>query len=349
MRIGFVVNSIETERPEYTTTRLAATAARRGHETWMLGVGDFAHQLDGSVSAHGATTASRRHRSGTGYLNSLKSADGNQKPVCIDDLDVLMMRNDPADDQVERPWAVTSGILFAQLAAARGTLVLNDPASLANAVNKTYFQHFPEYVRPRTLISRDLADIAAFIDDLGGQAVLKPLQGSGGAGVFFVSSDESPNVNQMIDALSRDGYTVAQEVLPEADHGDVRMFLMNGEPLELGGRHAAFRRVPTTRDRRSNMAVGGKAMSVKVTPAMLDVAAAVRPKLVADGMFLVGLDLVADKLMEVNVFSPGGLGICEALYERKFTEAVIDALEQKVEARRHYDLGVMDNKQLATL
>ena len=192
MKIGFVVNSIETERPEYTTTRLAATAARRGHETWMFGVGDFAHQLDGSVSAHGATTASRRHRSEAGYLNSLRSADGTREMVCIDDLDVLMMRNDPADDQVERPWAVTSGILFAQLSAARGTLVLNDPASLANAVNKTYFQHFPEYVRPRTLISRDPADIAAFIDDLGGRAVLKPLQGSGGAGVFFVSGRRVP-------------------------------------------------------------------------------------------------------------------------------------------------------------
>jgi glutathione synthase len=97
------------------------------------------------------------------------------------------------------------------------------------------------------------------------------------------------------------------------------------------------------------MSVGGKARAVKVTSAMLDVAAAVRPKLIADGMFLVGLDIVADKLMEVNVFSPGGLGTCETLYDRRFTEAVVDALEQKVEARRHYDVGTMDNKQLATL
>ena len=124
---------------------------------------------------------------------------------------------------------------------------------------------------------------------------------------------------------------------------------MNGEPLVLDGRHAAFRRVNTTKDRRSNMSVGGKARAAKVTSEMLDVAAAVRPKLVADGMFLVGLDIVADKLMEVNVFSPGGLGTCETLYDRKFTEAVVDALEQKVEARRHYDVGAMDNKQLATL
>ena len=65
-----------------------------------------------------------------------------------------MLRNDPAEDIVELPWAVTSGILFGQLMGARGTVVLNDPANLANAVNKTYLQHFPEAVRPTTLTAR---------------------------------------------------------------------------------------------------------------------------------------------------------------------------------------------------
>ena len=152
MKIGFVVNDIASEKAEYTTTRLALTAARRGHETWLMGVGDFTQQPDGTVIAHGASVASKRHRTETGYLKAIQGHDPLQ-PVSVDDLDILMMRNDPAEDQVERPWAVTSAILFAQLSAARGTLVLNDPASLANAVNKTYFQHFPEDVRPRT---RDL-------------------------------------------------------------------------------------------------------------------------------------------------------------------------------------------------
>ena len=97
---------------------------------------------------------------------------------------------------------------------------------------------------------------------------------------------------------------------------------MNGEPLVADGHHAAFRRVNATADLRSNMRVGGEAEPVKVDDAMLEVAEAVRPKLVADGMFLVGLDIVGDKLMEVNVFSPGGLGSCETLYKAKFADAV---------------------------
>ncbi len=78
------------------------------------------------------------------------------------------------------------------------------------------------------------------------------------------------------------------------------------------------------------------------------VAEAVRPKLLADGMFLVGLDIVGDKLMEVNVFSPGGLGTCEDLYETKFTDVVIDALEHKVDLRDQYR-GTLSNVSLATL
>jgi glutathione synthase len=342
MRIGFVVNSIATEAPEYTTTRLARAAVRRGHETWVMGVDDFSHRPDGCVAARAARAPRKPQRSLAAFLGAIQSASA--EPINVDELDVVVMRNDPAEDIIERPWAVTSGVLFGQLSVARGTLVVNDPSTLANAVNKTYFQHFPEAVRPQTLISRDPTDIAGFIDAMGGEAVLKPLQGSGGSSVFFVSSDESPNLNQMIEAVGRDGYIVAQEVLPGAEQGDVRLFVMNGAPLIAGDQHAAFRRVNKTPDPRSNMRVGGTAEPVKVTDAMLDLADMVRPKLLEDGMFLVGLDIVGDKLMEVNVFSPGGLGSCERIYKARFTDVVIDALERKVDLRRQYPNGLPNTR-----
>ncbi len=347
MRIGFVVNDVDTEKPQYTTVRLARAAAMRGHEPWFIAVDGFTHRPDGAVSARAHTATADKDTGLEAFLEAAQSEQGEEE-ISVDELDILMMRNDPADDAVERPWAVTSGVLFAQLSAARGPLVLNDPASLANAVNKTYFQHFPESVRPRTLITRDPAAIIEFIDEMGGCAVLKPLQGSGGTGVFFVSSEESPNRNQMIEAVGRDGYVVAQEVLAEAQQGDVRLFLMNGEPLVVGGKYAAFRRVNPTDDGRSNMRVGGEVHPVEVTDSMLEVAEAVRPKLVTDGMFLVGLDIVGTKLMEVNVFSPGGLGSCESLYEQDFAGALIDALEHNIEIRRSYETS-LSNAHLATM
>lgn len=347
MKMGFVVNDVSTELPQYTTTRLAMAATRMGHEVSLMGVGDFAHRVDGSVGAKARSASGTRYKSLETFLGALQN-DGRIEHISVDELDVLVMRNDPAEDATDRPWAIASGVLFAELSVAKGVLVVNNPANLAQAVNKTYFQHFPEAVRPRTLISREAGEIAAFVGELGDSAVLKPLQGSGGSGVFLVSGDESPNLNQMIEAVARDGYIVVQEFLPEAANGDVRLFVMNGEPLVHEGRHAAFRRVNKSADLRSNMHAGGKAHRVKVTDEMLDVAEAVRPRLIDDGMFLVGLDIVGSKLMEVNVFSPGGLGSCQTLYGVNFAEAVIEALERKVALRPHYGTA-LDNARLATL
>ena len=229
-----------------------------------------------------------------------------------------------------------------------GVIVLNDPNGLAKATNKMYFQLFPEEVRPRTLISRDRKEIKRFIKDEGGTAVLKPLQGSGGSGVFLVKPGEASNLNQMIEALSRDGYIIAQEYLTAAEEGDTRLFLMNGQPFRYKGKYAAFRRLRTGDDMRSNIHAGGKLGKAEITDTHLRVAEIVRPKLVQDGMFLVGLDIVGDKLMEINVFSPGGLGSAQKFEKAMFTQGVVEALERKVDYMKFYRRN-FDNVEIATL
>ena len=349
MKVGFLVNNVLGEKAQYTTTRLAMAARNMGHEVWLMGVGDLAQDADGTVVAYAAAPEDKTYRSLKSFLEDIQSDQrGSQEKIAVDDLDVWMLRNDPAEDAVERPWAQTSGILFGQLAAAHGVLVVNDPVHLTDAVNKTYFQHFPEEVRPKTLITRHESDIKDFIQDCNGKAVLKPLQGSGGQGVFLVTGSGDQNVNQMIEALIRDGYVVAQEYLSTANKGDIRLFVMNGEPLQVDGQYAAFRRVPPETDVRSNMHVGGEAKSAKVTDAMLALVEMVKPKLVQDGMFFVGLDIVGAKLMEVNVFSPGGLGSAGNLGGQDFARPVIEALERKVLLRAAYGPS-LPNVILATL
>lgn len=347
MKIGFVVNDVGTELPIYTTTRLAMTATQMGHKVWFMGVGDFAFEPNGSLSARAWGPAQKQYKSLERYLSDVQGPSGREEQLPMEKLDVVLLRSDPAEDAIERAWAPTAGVAFGQLMAASGVLVVNDPGHLADALNKAYFQHFPEVVRPRTLISRDQKMITDFVGELGGRAVLKPLQGSGGSGVFQVSNEESPNLNQIIEAISRDGYVVAQEFLHQAGEGDVRMFVMNGKPLMHDGQYAAFRRVNDGTDVRSNMKVGGKATKVKVTAEMLHLVNVVEPKLVEDGMFLVGLDIVGDKLMEINVFSPGGLGSCQHLYDTNFAVTVIEDLERKVELQRLYG-AALDNQHLAT-
>lgn len=347
MKIGFVVNDVSTEASYYTTTRLALAATRAGHEVWLTGTGDFAYEPDGTLSVLARGGADKNYRSLDRYLEDVQRPVSEQQ-VAVNDFDVVMLRNDPADDAVDRPWAPTASVAFGQLIANTGVLVVNDPHTLANALSKAYFQHFPEAVRPRTLISRDEAMISDFIDEMGGRAVLKPLQGSGGSGVFLVDRKESPNLSQIIEAIGRDGYVVAQEYLPEAANGDVRILLMNGRPLTVNGQTAAFRRRNPSNDVRSNMSAGGDAEAVTLTEEMLHLVEVVRPKLVADGMFLVGLDIVGDKLMEINVFSPGGLGSCQRLYGEDFAPTVIADLERKMDVRAHYG-DTLENARLATM
>ena len=349
MKLGLVVNSVDTEVPQYSTTRLAMAATNREHEVWVMGVGDLAQNDAGQVVAKAHGPGEKTYRSLKTYLADVQSeTDGKLSQIIVDDLDILLLRNDPSDDSQDRPWAQTSGILFGQIAASNGVMVFNDPVHLADAINKTYFQHFPEEVRPKTLISRDVDDLKGFIEQCGGRAVLKPLQGSGGQGVFLVDQGGKLNVNQIIETLLRDGYAVAQEYLEAAGDGDIRLFVMNGQALEVDGQFAAFRRVNEGDDVRSNMHAGGKAKAVKITDEMLHLVEMVKPKLVQDGMFLVGLDIVGDKLMEVNVFSPGGLGSAGQMEEIDFASTVVEALEHKIVLREAYGLSV-PNVALATL
>jgi glutathione synthase len=348
MKIGFVVNDVKTEVAQYTTTRLAMAAVNLGHKSYTFGVGDFMYAPDGSIHAQARSTNGKTHKSLEKFLKVLQSEDIAAETICLDDLDVLLLRNDPSTDATDRPWAASSGILFGQLVAERGVMVLNDPEHLAHALNKTYFQHFPEEVRPKTCISRHADEIKRFIEEQHDRVVIKPLQGSGGKNVFLVGEDERANLNQMIDAVIRDGYCVAQEYLPAASKGDVRLFVMNGRPLERDGKYCAFRRVNKSGDARSNMHSGGESEPVEVTDQMLRLVEIVRPKLVADGMFLVGLDIVQDKLIEINVFSPGGLGSASDFAGVDFAGVVIEELERKSQHRQYYGAR-MTNVELATL
>lgn len=348
MRIGFAVNDPATEKGRFTTTEIARAAVRFGHQAWIMGVGDFIYSADEKISAIGWRVSPEASESGEALVAAMRDPERQPEKLTVGDLDVLMLRNDPSADKDKRPWAQTSGIMFGQLATNQGVLVLNDPTHLAHALDKTYFQHFPESIRPKTCISRDAREIKDFADSQGGKVVIKPLDGSGGEGVFFLRGEDSANTNQMIEAVIRDGYCIAQEFLPAAKHGDVRLFVMNGQALQHDGKYAALRRVSKSGDLRSNMHAGGVSEPVEVTDTMLHLVELVRPKLVVDGMFLAGLDIIEDKLVEINVFSPGGFYSARELSGLDFAEVVIRDIERKLRYKQQYGSAI-SNSQLATL
>ncbi len=342
MKIGIVVNVMNTEVSGQTTYRLAADAANAGHETWLMSAGTLSYEPDDRIRAFARKVP--ESRSSSKLSSALQSDDAENKWITVDDLDVLLLRSNPS---VQQSWAQTGALNFGRIAMRHGVIVLNDPNGLAKAMNKLYLQTFPEQVWPRTLITRSESRIEEFAEREG-TIVIKPLQGSGGKSVFIVHSKDSANIKQMVGAVRQDGYVVAQEYLPAAHEGDTRLFLMNGVPLQHKGKYAAFRRIRTGDDMRSNIHAGGKLRRATVDDNMLRLAEMVRPKLVQDGMFLVGLDIVGDKIMEINIFSPGGLGSAQKFEKVNFTEAVLSALERKVDYMKYYRRN-FSNVELATL
>ena len=347
MLIAFFINDLEREHLGYTTTILAHQASLRGHRVCYLTPSDFILRPDDSLSAHARFLPKKKYKDAKEFFATLKSTACKVEPVDMAEVDVLMLRNDPSIDS-ETPWAMEVGILFGREAAKRGVIVLNDPDSLGRAINKLYFQSFPVEARAETLITRHEADIKAFAKAHDGNIILKPLQGSGGSGVFKVDTGSKSNINQMIEAIGRDGYIIAQAYVPAARKGDIRFFLMNGRPLQIDGKYAALRRVASADDIRSNIHAGGTAEAVEIGKTELEVAEMIRPKLVADGMFLVGIDIVGDKILEVNVFSPGNLGSCSKLAGVDFSVPILEAIERKAGIADQY-AQTFDNRHLAVL
>ena len=348
MRIAFFVNSIEGETANYSTTHLALAALNRGHDICYLTPADFVLRPDDSLVLRALTLPASNYKKAETLHKDLQGDSTVIETIDVTAIDILLLRNDPSEDAADRPWAAHVGAVFGRLAAARGVIVLNDPDGLARAQNKLYFQDFPASVRPETLIAKSIEEIRSFIEQQKKGVILKPLQGSGGKNVFKIASARDANIKQIFEAVSEEGYLIAQSFMPEASEGDVRFFLMNGLPLQREGKYAAFRRAPAKGEIRSNIHAGGSAVPIEVTRTMLDIAETVRPKLIADGMFLVGLDIVGDKLLEINVFTPGGLNNLSQMYEVDFPQSVVEALERKIAIRDGYR-GTLSNRELATL
>ncbi|MCQ8186013.1 hypothetical protein [Parvularcula maris] len=336
MKLTFVINDIATEQENYTTIRLARRAISMGHQVALVSIVDFVYEPDGRVSGFGKRPRRDDYEDDADILGDLQDDENEVQKIAICDEDIVLLRSDPANEVVNRPWAPTSGLLFAQIIAAQGVIVLNDPKKLTDAQNKTYFQTYPEIIRPETLITRDMAEIKTFIESMGGKAVIKPLQGSGGQGVFVIKDDSTANLNVMIEATVRDGYAIVQEYLPKAAEGDLRLLTLNGRPLVVDGIYACFKRFNESGDGRSNITAGGSVEMAQPDADALRLAEIASPRLIQDGMYFAGLDIVGNKMMEINVDTPGGINMAEDITGKDFSGAIIRDLEHKVRLKKNY-------------
>ncbi len=332
MRVCFVVNNVRTQRPTYTTLHIAFEAHLRGHDVRFVSVGSMTCGVDGRVSGDAVTGAGTEL---TAYAAAVTATDRPAEKIELDEVDVVFLRNNPNAGPALGGARHNPAIDFGRRLKGR-TIVLNDPDGLARAGSKMYLAGFPEEVRPRTLITRSASKIKGFLRELDGAAILKPLFGYGGKDVFYVRRGEVANLNQMIAAVAQEGYVIAQEYLPAVARGDKRVLLLGGEPIRLGRHVAAYKRMRPRDDIRNNMHVGGTRKRCTFGETEERICALLKPRLLADGLGFVGVDIVGDKVLEINVFAPGGIHNINELYRVNVGAPIVDELEKRVAVRATY-------------
>ena len=205
----------------------------------------------------------------------------------------VVMRKDPPFD-MEYVYAT----YLLEAAEREGARVFNRPRAIRDNNEKMAVAKFSALIAP-TLVTRDAERIGAFIDQHN-DVIVKPLDGMGGTSVFRVRDDD-PNRNVIIETVSQDGArtVMAQRYIPAIADGDKRVLLIAGEPAPY-----ALARIPKAGETRGNLAAGGRGVARPLTPRDREIAAALGPKLWAEGLLVVGLDVIGDYLTEINVTSP---------------------------------------------
>ena len=286
MQFAFIVDPLDALKPvKDSSIAMMREAARRGHEIWT--VQREALSLSGSALSASALRIDLAQGDKPWY----SPAGVETRALC--DFDAVLMRQDPPFDfeYITATWML-------ERAAAGGARVFNHPRAVRDHSEKVSICEFPELITP-TLVTRDVAAINAFID-LHRDSILKPLDGMGGSRIFRVRADD-PNRNVIIETLTGDGSDtlMAQRFIPDIAQGDKRILLIDGEPVPF-----CLARIPKAGETRGNLAVGGRGVAQPLSEADWRIARALGPVLAARGLLLVGLDVIGDRLTEINVTSP---------------------------------------------
>ncbi|MEM7055026.1 MAG: glutathione synthase [Pseudomonadota bacterium] len=230
--------------------------------------------------------------------------------------DVVFMRSDPPVDD-----SYLYSTLLLEIAEQSGAVVVNRPASLRRFNEKLAISYFPDWM-PRTCVSASMSRLREFIHTEQ-KAVLKPLDGMGGRGIFLASADD-PNLSVMIETLTDEGRQLAlvQQFLPEIEYGDNRVLLINGQFVPY-----VLARIPGGSDFRGNLARGGRGEGRPINAAERRIAEAVGPVLIKHGIALAGLDVIGDRLTEVNVTSPTCVRELDAQFDLNIAGELFDGLD----------------------
>ncbi|MBP57836.1 MULTISPECIES: glutathione synthase [Idiomarina] len=311
-KLAMVMDPIAAVKTEKDTSfRLLLEAQARGYQCFYLEMGDL-------VIDNGQPMAFAREVRVQDQKSDFYSlSDSQYRP--LEDFDVIMMRKDPPFDS---EFLYATQIL--ELAEQRGSLVVNKPQSLRDCNEKLFTSWFADSIADTVVSSR--ADVIKAFHKKHGEVILKPLDGMGGASIFKVGADGS-NLGVIIETLTEKGqrYAMVQKYLPEIKDGDKRILIINGEPVPY-----SLARIPSAGETRGNLAAGGSGRAQPLSDSDWALARKVAPELKKRGLIIVGLDVIGDRITEINVTSPTCMREIENAYDINIAEMVFQAIEEKL-------------------
>jgi glutathione synthase len=319
LKFAFIIDPIARLDPGHDTSVAIMEAAQiLGHQVYVTQVDWLGVVASQAMAWLQPMTMKPVVQQGDRWISEPDWYALGEKTWCaLSEMDAVFMRKDPP---VTVPYLYATYIL--DYIDSRKTLVINSPSGLRAANEKMYALQFTEAI-PETIVSSDKQVIRSAVERWGA-GVLKPLGGKAGEGILFLEGGDR-NFNSIVEVSTQQGKepVMVQTYLPAAKDGDKRVILLDGEPI------GAVNRVPTGKEFRGNMAVGGRSDKTTLTERDLEICRQVAPTLRRDGLIFVGLDIIGGYMTEVNVTSPTGIREIDRLDDVRLGNKVVEWIEAK--------------------
>lgn len=312
IKLGIVMDPIDRINVKKDSSlAMLLEAGSRDYELYYMEMGDL-YLLNGRAHATMKPLQVEQNDQNWYRLN-------HQLDLPLGCLDVILMRKDPPFD-TEFIYAT----YMLERAEAEGVLIVNNPRSLRDANEKLFTAWFSE-LTPSTLVSRNSEKLRQFYVEHQ-DIILKPLDGMGGSSIFHVKPGDR-NLSVIIETLTQNGrrYAMAQKFIPEISSGDKRILVVNGDPIPY-----CLARIPAKGETRGNLAAGGAGRPQPLSDNDWRIAEAVAPVLKEKGLYFVGLDVIGDKLTEINVTSPTCIREIESAYNVNISGKLFDSIEKEL-------------------
>lgn len=312
--VGFIMDPFEKldKIDEDTSCSLIMEFLKRGHRVFYLQIKDL--ELKGK-KAWGRTSRILERKGDSFIMTPPEWMELNR-------LQAIFLRKDPP---FNLDYLYATYILDFILPS---TLIINTPRGIRESNEKLYILNFPRFA-PKSCVSKNPEQLKKFLLEVGGKIIIKPLNNCSGEGVLYLQEGDL-NLNSLLEVATQRGkrFIMAQEYLSEVKEGDKRILLLEGEPI------GAMRRVPPADDYRANIHRGAKFVYAEISSSDKKLCRQLSNRLAKDGIYFAGIDVIGEKIVEINVTSPAGIPEINRLNNTFLEKIVVDWVEEKLKRLR---------------